>query len=89
MEAICLKAMALRPEERYASPRLLAEDVERWMADEPVTAWDEPLPRRIRRWGRRHRTAVTAATAAMLVALAGTTTVLAVQARELGVETCQ
>src|SRR5262249_45227488 len=32
LEAICLKAMAARPEDRYASCRALAEDVERWMA---------------------------------------------------------
>ena len=30
LEAICLKAMALRTEDRYASPRALAEDIERW-----------------------------------------------------------
>ncbi len=38
LEAVCLKAMALRPEDRYATPRLLADDIERWMADEPVSA---------------------------------------------------
>ena len=53
LEAVCLKAMALRPEDRYASPRALAEDVERWMADEPVSAWREPFARRARRWARR------------------------------------
>ena len=31
------------PEDRYASPRALSEDVERWMADEPVSAWREPM----------------------------------------------
>src|SRR5262245_18901812 len=36
LEAVCLKAMALRPEDRYSSPKALAEDMERWMADEPV-----------------------------------------------------
>src|SRR5262249_19864276 len=35
LEAICLKAMALRPQDRYAAPRLLAEDIEAWLADEP------------------------------------------------------
>ena len=40
LEAVCLKAMALKPGDRYASPKALAEDVERWMADEPVTASD-------------------------------------------------
>ena len=29
LEAICLKAMALRPEDRYDSCRTLADDVER------------------------------------------------------------
>ena len=43
LEAVCLKAMATEPEDRYATCRALAEDVERWMADEPVTAWREPV----------------------------------------------
>jgi serine/threonine protein kinase len=50
LEAVCLKAMALRPEDRYPTPRALAEDVEQWAADEPVSAWREPLSRRSRRW---------------------------------------
>jgi serine/threonine protein kinase len=64
LEAVCLEAMALRPEDRYASPRALAEDIEHWMAEEPVSAWREPWTRRARRWERRHRTAVMAATSA-------------------------
>ncbi len=71
--------MALRPANRYATPKALAEDVERWMADERVTAWREPWSRRARRWGRRNRTAVATAAATVLVALAGTGAVLAVQ----------
>src|SRR5262249_17824987 len=54
LEAVCLKAMALKPDDRYATPRALADDVERWMADEPVNAWREPLGRRARRWARRN-----------------------------------
>ena len=73
--------MALKPDDRYPTPRALAEDIERWTADEPVTAWHEPLARRARRWARRNRTAVTAAAVAVLVALAGMASVLAVQAR--------
>ena len=42
LEAVCLKAMALRIEERYSTPRALADDIERWMADEPVSAYREP-----------------------------------------------
>jgi serine/threonine-protein kinase len=68
LEAVCLKAMGKAPEVRYASCRALAEDVERWSADEPVSAWREPLSRRARRWSRRHRTLVAGA-AVLLVAL--------------------
>jgi serine/threonine protein kinase len=38
LEAVCLKAMALRPEDRYASASALADDVERWLAGAPVSA---------------------------------------------------
>ncbi len=79
LEAVCLKAMAHKPADRYASAKALAEDIERWMADEPVTARREPWTRTTVRWLTRHRTGVTAAGAAVLVALAGTGAVLAVQ----------
>jgi serine/threonine-protein kinase len=81
LESVCLKAMALKPEDRYGSPKALAEDVERWMADEPVSAWREPWIRALSRWLARHRAGVTAAGAAVVVALAGTGAVLAVQTR--------
>ncbi len=50
LEAICLKAMALQPEDRYAGPRAVAEDLERWLAGEPVRVWREPWIDRSRRW---------------------------------------
>ena len=84
MEAVCLKAMAIRPDDRYASARGLADDIERWMADEPVTAWREPLGRRARRWARRNRTPVAAAAMALLAGVIGLGAVTAVQARANG-----
>jgi serine/threonine protein kinase/formylglycine-generating enzyme required for sulfatase activity len=69
LEAVCLKAMALKPEDRYSSARELASDVERWLADEPVTAWREPWLVRVRRWARRHRTTVTAGAVLCLTAV--------------------
>jgi formylglycine-generating enzyme required for sulfatase activity len=69
LEAVCLKAMALKPEQRYASARELAADVERWLADEPVSAHAEPLIARLARWARRHRTAVTAGAVLCITAL--------------------
>src|SRR5262249_40272927 len=49
--------------------------------DEPVTAWHEPWARKLLRWLSRHRTGVTGAVAAGLVALVGLGAVAAVQAR--------
>ena len=71
LESICLKSMALRPEYRYASPRALAEDIERWTANEPVSSRQEPLSERARRWTRRHRTLVTTAVTVLLLGLIG------------------
>jgi serine/threonine protein kinase/tetratricopeptide (TPR) repeat protein len=81
LEAVCLKAMALRPEDRYSSCRGLAEDLERWMADEPVAAWREPFSRRARRWMQRNRTAVAAAMVALVAVVIGLGAVAGVQAQ--------
>ena len=67
LEAVCLKAMARKPADRYGSPRELAEDIEHWLADEPVGAYPEPWTARARRWLGRHRTLVTAGAASVLV----------------------
>src|SRR5262249_28011026 len=61
LDAICGKAMALRPDDRYATALDLAADLEHWLADEPVAAYAEPWVVRAGRWGRRHRTALSAA----------------------------
>jgi len=68
LEAICLKAMALEPQKRYATALEMANDVDRWLADEPTTAYHEPWRVRAWRWVRRHRTPVTATAAALLAA---------------------
>jgi serine/threonine-protein kinase len=81
LEAIVLKAMAARPEDRYGSARALADDVEDWLADERVEAYPEPWTRTLTRWLTRHRTPVTGAAAALLVGLAGLGLVAAVQTR--------
>ena len=56
--------MAIEPEDRYDSARALADDVTRWLDDEPVTAYREPVSVRAGRWMRRHRTAMIGAAAA-------------------------
>ena len=79
LEAVCLKAMALNAADRYDSVRTLADDVNRWLADEPVTAWPEPWARQARRWVKHNRTVATAIAASMAVGLIGLATVSAVQ----------
>lgn len=55
VEAICLKAMALSPGSRYETALALAEDIDNYLADAPVNAYEEPFSLRLARWGRRHR----------------------------------
>jgi WD40 repeat protein/serine/threonine protein kinase len=71
LDAVCAHAMARRPEARYPTATALAEDVQRWLADEPVQAWREPWMVRTRRWLGRHRTRVTSAVAVLVVAAVG------------------
>jgi serine/threonine-protein kinase len=71
LEAVCLKAMALLPRDRYPGPGDLAADVDRWLADEPVAAYREPLPVRAGRWVRKHPARVASLTAATLVGAVG------------------
>jgi eukaryotic-like serine/threonine-protein kinase len=86
LEAICLKAMARNPKKRYVTAIELAEEVDNWLADRPVTAWREPISIRARRWVKRHRALVASATAVFvfgLIGLASLAPVLASMNREL------
>ena len=67
LEAICLKAMAVAREDRYESASALADDLECWLADEPVTAYRERGRERVARWVRRHRALATTSAVALLV----------------------
>jgi tetratricopeptide (TPR) repeat protein len=60
--------MALRPEDRYATPRALAAEIEHWLADERVAAYAEPWSTKARRWLGRHRILATSSAAALVVA---------------------
>src|SRR5262249_39078866 len=71
LEAICLKALAVNPSDRYANALDLAEDLEHFLADEPVRAWREPWSVRMRRRVRRHRTFVTVSVVAMALVTIG------------------
>jgi eukaryotic-like serine/threonine-protein kinase len=68
--SICNKAMAHDPMKRYPSARALADDIERWLADAPVSAHSENLIEKASRFVRKHQT-FSVSTAIVLLAMLG------------------
>lgn len=69
LAAACLKAMSPGMTDRYASAVDLAKEIERYLADEPVSAHAEPLAVRARRWLRRHRVVAASIVVGLTVAV--------------------
>lgn len=67
LETICLKALEKRPGDRYANCQALADDLRRWLADEPIAARRLSSREQVVRWSKRHP---------ILAALSGLVTVL-------------
>ena len=65
LRAICLKAMSVKPVDRYISAGMIADDIERFLADEPVEAYPDPWQMQLWRFVKRRRTAVAAVTVLM------------------------
>ncbi len=55
LDAICAKATAFLPADRYEDATDLAADVERYLADEPIAIFRDQVMTRARRWIRRNR----------------------------------
>ncbi|HYV34874.1 MAG TPA: tetratricopeptide repeat protein [Gemmataceae bacterium] len=70
LEAIILKALEKNPQERYATAKDMAADLQRYLNDEPTLARRPNLWQRTRKWGRRHTAAVRATTVALILVLA-------------------
>src|SRR6266536_1276223 len=68
LSTICLKCLEKDPKRRYSSALALAEDLERWLRHEPISARRTGLVTRSRKWVQRNPTS--ALLAASLVALA-------------------
>jgi serine/threonine protein kinase/tetratricopeptide (TPR) repeat protein len=66
LDAVCRKAMALQPENRYHTALDLAADVDRWLSDEPVSCYPDPFGARLARWARRHPARVAASVSLLL-----------------------
>lgn len=69
LEAICIKALQRELPERYQSALELKDDVEAWLAGEPVSVYREPWPQQAWRFIKRHRSAVAVTVAILLTAI--------------------
>jgi WD40 repeat protein len=58
LETIVLKALEKNPAERYATAQELADDLERFLKDEPIRARRPTLVHRARKFARRHKPVV-------------------------------
>ena len=87
LEAICQRAMRLKIEDRYTTASDVAHDVERWLADEPVTVYAGSWNERLGRWMRKHRTKVQAigASFAIIALVAIVSSILINNQRQLAV----
>jgi serine/threonine protein kinase/WD40 repeat protein len=71
LETICLKCLQKDPERRYESASALADDLHRFLADQPITARPAGWYERTHRWCRRNRIVATlmASVAGLMLAL--------------------
>ncbi len=66
LSLICAKAMNVKPVNRYQSVLSLRDDIEGWMADQPVSVIPNTILRRTSRWLRKHKGVAATITAATI-----------------------
>lgn len=82
LQAICQKAMAIRQTDRYRTAASLANDLELWLADEPVPAYAEPMIQRAARWVKKHRSLVTTLAGILITSVIALTTIVFIVRRQ-------
>ncbi len=76
LETICLKCLEKETGRRYQSAEAVAEDLERWLAGEPILARPSGRVERTVRWGRRNPVVAALVATASLLLLATTMAVI-------------
>jgi hypothetical protein len=71
LETIILKAVAKVPADRYATARDFADDLHRFLRDEPIRARRATAMQRARKWLRRHPSVVIAGIVSLVLLAAG------------------
>ena len=71
LEIIVLKALSKPAADRYASAQELADDLRRFLQDEPIRGKRPSLVEQARKWSRRHPSLVAAALLVMFLGLIG------------------
>jgi serine/threonine protein kinase/Flp pilus assembly protein TadD len=69
LETIILKALEKNAADRYGTAQALADDLERFLKDEPIRARRPTLVQRARKWSRRHKPVVAALATGLLSVL--------------------
>jgi len=67
IEAICMKALATDREDRYDSALKIAADIEAWLADEPVSVYEDPWLIKAKRWAKRNPSTVYSVSSTVVV----------------------
>ncbi|WP_345686762.1 serine/threonine-protein kinase [Novipirellula caenicola] len=67
LNAIAAKSISRLREDRYQSAAELRDDLQRWLDDEPVLAYQESRLERLYRWKRQHETFVRWATVSLIL----------------------
>jgi len=85
LDTIVAKALKKNPQERYLSVTALADDLRRYLKNEPISARPDRIAYRARKFVRRNQTAVALASAALIATVAGVISTI-IQARTARIE---